>query len=84
MVSFNSPYKTHSQNIQLHLCFNCEINMVDYDSATKLFTLVKNRVPEVWVKVRCTSGPCIVQSTVTLPRPGAVLNTKRDSFSPVR
>lgn len=48
-----------------------------------VFTSVKTSVPEVWVKVRCTRGPCIVQSTVTLPRPGAVLNTNKESLSPI-
>lgn len=48
-----------------------------------IFTSVKKSVPEIWLKVRCTRGPCTVQSTVTLPRPGAVLNTDNDSLSPV-
>lgn len=35
------------------------------------------------MKVRLTKGPSIVQSTLTLPSPGAVLNTNKDSVSPV-
>lgn len=47
------------------------------------FTLVKNRVPELLLKVLGTNGPSRVQSTVTLPSPGAVLSTSNDSVSPV-
>lgn len=47
------------------------------------FTLVKNRVPELLLKVLATNGPSRVQSTVTLPSPGAVLSTSNDSVSPV-
>lgn len=48
-----------------------------------IFTLVKKSVPEVLLKVRCTNGPSRVQSTVTLPSPGVVLITSKDSCSPV-
>lgn len=48
-----------------------------------VFTSVNKSVPEDWVKVRFTKGPSIVQSTLTLPSPGVVLNTNRDSVSPV-